>query len=276
MEKRSVKARKGLYLKWGRILVQLVCFLLAPALFSQAFGGVKEIFQAIGRGGTIAVSAFFTRLIGLCVLTILFGRIFCGFACAFGALGDWIYQLSAFLQKKIGKKIPAIPKSLFPILQKMKYVVLVVILLFCFLGESEIVTKYSPWTVFSLLTAGKLITHGYVIAWIFLLIMIVGMAVCERFFCQFFCPMGAVFTLLPQIPFFDLKRQESNCIQKCQACKNNCPVHIKLGEAPLQEGECIRCGRCMLGCPKENIKPQILVWKDIKEYRGKSEGVQDH
>lgn len=275
-KKMSAKARKNLYLKWGRILVQIVFFLLAPALFSQAFGGVKEIFQALGNGETLRMSAFLIRLFRLCILTIIFGRIFCGYACAFGALGDWIYQFSAFCQKKIGKKLPIIPKSLFPILQKLKYVVLAAVLLLCFFGKSEIVTKHSPWTVFSLLTAGKITFQGYFAAWILLLLLIAGMAVQERFFCQFLCPMGAVFTLLPELPFLGLKRQESGCIPKCQACKNNCPVHIKLQEAALQEGECIRCGRCMLGCPKKNIKPGILALKSTKESVKGSEGIRSH
>lgn len=273
-KKMSTKVKKNLCLKWGRILVQIIFFLLAPALFSQAFGGVKEIFQALGNGDKFVMSAFLLRLFWLCGLTILLGRIFCGFACAFGALGDWIYQFSAFCQKKAGKKLPAIPKTLFPFLQKLKYVVLAGILLLCFFGKNESVTRYSPWTVFSLLTAGKLTFQGYFAAWLLLLLILVGMAVQERFFCQFLCPMGAVFALLPQLPFLDLKRQESSCIPKCQACKNNCPVHIKLQEAPLQEGECIRCGRCMLGCPKKNIKPGILAFlKNRKESIKRPEGI---
>ncbi|SFQ22328.1 hypothetical protein SAMN02910358_01192 [Lachnospiraceae bacterium XBB1006] len=74
------------------------------------------------------------------------------------------------------------------------------------------------------------------------------------FFCRFLCPMGAIFSLLPELPFTALHRNEKNCLKNCSACRKNCPVRIKLGEDSLQSGECIRCGRCLLTCPKENIK----------------------
>ena len=39
------------------------------------------------------------------IITILFGRHFCGYACAFGSLGDALYELTAFIRAKcFGKK----------------------------------------------------------------------------------------------------------------------------------------------------------------------------
>ena len=41
----------------------------------------------------------------LLIITILFGRHFCGYACAFGSLGDALYELTAFIRAKcFGKK----------------------------------------------------------------------------------------------------------------------------------------------------------------------------
>ena len=37
---------------------------------------------------------------------------------------------------------------------------------------------------------------------VILLLLMVGMCVQERFFCRFFCPMGAVFSLLPVLSVF--------------------------------------------------------------------------
>ena len=74
-----------------------------------------------------------------------------------------------------------------------------------------------------------------------------------RFFCQFLCPMGAVFALLPQLPFSALQRDEANCIRGCQACKNNCPVDLKLEKDGFRGGECIACEKCAGICPKGNL-----------------------
>lgn len=257
MKKKQEKNKRALRmqrLKWCRIIIQLLFFIMAPALFSQAFGGAKEFLAAMGRGEPFAWSAFTIRLVILCIVTILVGRFFCGWMCAFGALGDWIYQFSNFLHKKLGiKRRFEIPQKAHVVLQKLKYIVLAVMLLLCFLGENALITQYSPWTVFSLLTVGNFNLGNYVVAAVLMVLIVIGMAVQERFFCQYLCPMGAIFSLLPEIPFFKFNRKEENCIPNCQLCKKQCPVRMKLTKNSVQDGECIRCGRCAATCPRENI-----------------------
>lgn len=247
------RKRNAAMLRYARIIVQIIFFFAAPALFAQSFGGIKEIFTAFGQGQPLSLSTFVIRLVILCIVTIIFGRIFCGWACAFGAIGDWIYQFVHFLLGKIGVKLPQIPDRVLHYMQKIKYLVCVLILGLCFAGQSAIVTKYSPWTVFSLLTARNFALASYVIGIFLLLLIILGMILQERFFCQCLCPMGAIFSLLPEIPPLSMKRNQENCIPNCQLCRKNCPVSIKVQENSIQEGECIRCGRCMQGCPKQNI-----------------------
>lgn len=65
--------------------------------------------------------------------------------------------------------------------------------------------------------------------------------------------MGAVFSILPQLPFSALQRDADNCIKGCQACKNKCPVDIKLEEDGFRNGECIACEQCTQVCPKANL-----------------------
>ena len=86
-----------------------------------------------------------------------------------------------------------------------------------------------------------------------LVLILLGMAVQPRFFCQFLCPMGAVFALLPVLPFARLHRQSEGCIPGCNACKQQCPVCLKLEETSLRSGECIACEACVGTCPKQNI-----------------------
>ena len=65
--------------------------------------------------------------------------------------------------------------------------------------------------------------------------------------------MGAVFALLPVLPFARLHRQSEGCIPGCNACKQQCPVCLKLEESSLRSGECIACEACAGTCPKQNI-----------------------
>ena len=81
----------------------------------------------------------------------------------------------------------------------------------------------------------------------------VGMCLKERFFCQYLCPMGAIFAWLPTLPFSVLDRDRSNCIPKCRACEIKCPVDYQIKRDQKNGGECIHCMQCVDVCPKQNI-----------------------
>ena len=61
------------------------CF--CPRHLLLHFSGIKSVLTQIGAGNPIAWSSFLTVLLALCAYTIVFGRFFCGYACAFGTAG---------------------------------------------------------------------------------------------------------------------------------------------------------------------------------------------
>ena len=211
--------------------IQLLFFIFAPALFSTAFAGVKSIFQAIAAHQTISWNSFLDVTAVLLVVTCLFGRHFCGYACAFGSLGDALYELTVLLV--------SILTGWYSKLQGM-----------------------SPWDVFSMLTAGRLPGAAYKVGIVLLLLIMIGMCTQERFFCQFLCPMGAIFAIMPIAPSALFNRDRSTCPAKCGACKKRCPAHLDIdGDTPLS-GECICCHACQGICPKRNIRIGIPKAKD--------------
>lgn len=239
-----------------RIAIQILFFLLMPSVFTTAFSGVKYIFTQIGNEQAIAITPFVTVLVVLCVYTIVFGRFFCGFACAFGSMGDWIYEIYIFICKKTKKKPVTISEKIRKKLSYLKYIILTAIVLTCFFGVYSKTKGWSPWDVFSMLISGNISFAAYVPAIIILLLIIIGMAVCERFFCRFLCPMGAVFSILPMLPIFSLTRDRENCIKGCRACTNKCPADIELPElgTDIQSGDCFMCQKCINVCPKKNVR----------------------
>lgn len=70
-----------------RQIIQIIFFLWMPALYTSAFSGVRYVIEQIRAGKPIEQNAFLVMLIALCGFTILFGRFFCGYACAFGTEG---------------------------------------------------------------------------------------------------------------------------------------------------------------------------------------------
>lgn len=250
----SAKERKKIHI-WIRALIQLAFFLFFPSAFTAAFAGVKYIFTQIGAGDAIVLTSFMAVLIVLCLYTILFGRFFCGFACAFGSLGDAVRALYLFVCKKLKKKPVKLPQDRIKWMLLLKYIVLAVILFLCFLGVCGKTQGTSPWEVFSMLHAGNFRLGSHVIGIIILLVLLVAMCIQERFFCRFLCPMGAVFSLLPVLPFVTLCRDREACIPGCSACSRQCPAAIELPEAGHAEvaPDCFQCQKCIDTCPKGNI-----------------------
>jgi polyferredoxin len=240
---------------WLRALIQILYFLFIPSVYTAAFAGVKYIFTQIGAGGKVAMTTFVTVLVVICIYTILFGRFFCGFACAFGTMGDGVHALYVWICKKMKKKPFQIAEAWTEKLCYLKYIVLALISILCFAGVYSKAKGTSPWDVFSMLHAGNFKLDGYLVGLVLLVLILAGMCFEERFFCRNFCPMGAVFSLLPILPLFALHRDRENCIKGCKACTKKCPSNIGLPEdgSPRVEGDCFQCQKCIDTCPKGNI-----------------------
>ena len=234
--------------------IQLLYFLFLPSVFTAAFNGVKYIFTQLGQGEKIEMTAFVSALLLVCAFTIVFGRFFCGFACAFGSLGDAMHAIYGIICKKRKKKPIRIKPELAKKLALVKYGILLLIALCCFAGVYQKARGTSPWDVFSMLTARKLPNASYKIGIILLVLILIGMCTQERFFCQFLCPMGAVFAMMPILPSALFNRNREKCPSKCGLCRKRCPAHLEIdGDTPLS-GECICCHACQVTCPRKNIQ----------------------
>ena len=114
-------------------------------------------------------------------------------------------------------------------MQKVKYVLLAFLLLSCITGfYSKLHGDEVHGMVFSMLTTGRLPKSTYIVGTVLLILIIVGMCTQERFFCQFLCPMGAVFAIMPIIPGALFKRNRPNCASKCALCKKRCPAYLDI------------------------------------------------
>ena len=252
--KKQKKIQKGV-----RLGIQIVFLLIAPAVFTSAFAGVKYIFTQFSTAQALSFNAFLKALVGICLFTIVFGRFFCGYACAFGTVGDLLYMFSSFVQKKTKKKLPSISEQISKYARKIKYFVAAGAALTCFWGIYDKFRGSSPWDVFSRLTSLQLPNRDYLIGIIILVVIMAGMMWEERFFCKYLCPMGAVFSLLPIFPAFLYRRDSQNCYPGCSACKRQCLVSLDIEGDTKDSGECIQCNQCLTTCPKENICTGVKI-----------------
>lgn len=233
--------------------IQIFFFFAAPAIFTTAFSGIRYIALQFAGHEVLELNTFLKTLLVMLLYTIVFGRFICGYACPFGSVQDGVYGLTTVLMKKSGKKQKRKSTAADAYLVYIKYILLAGIVLLCFTGVFSNLQIYSPWNAFSQITSHQFRFQGLAVSGVLMAAALVGSSVKQRFFCRFFCPMGAVFALMPVLPFGKLNKEKENCLKGCSACKNNCPVGIALEIDAAGGGECISCNTCQDICPKQNI-----------------------
>ena len=100
-----------------RHVIQIILFLLLPGLYAMTFSELKTVYQMISGGNFNFLQAFpsLVEFVAVMGITLIMGRWFCGWLCAFGAYNDLIYSISRKVFKvkfKVDEKVDAILKYL--------------------------------------------------------------------------------------------------------------------------------------------------------------------
>ena len=162
------------------------------------------------------------------VSTVLWGRVYCGRICAYGALTQ---LLDRIVPTRLRLEVP-------PWLErhaaKVKYVLLGATLLY-FLVTSDIAAyRYvEPFWLFTLQSTTAL--------WIGLAVLLVATVFVRNLYCRFLCPVGAALGLLSNLTVFRIKRW-SEC-SSCKLCEKACEWGAIQGPKILVT-ECVRCDDC--------------------------------
>lgn len=206
------------------------------------------------------------------VLTLLSGRIFCGYFCPLGSMIDFFDR---FLFNHMRSKHRRPPLFL----HRLKYMFMFSLVVFaCFGGiftlyfdPLSFTTRLFTYIFDPVITSigtdflklsGTLVPtaestlYGYLpkrvplyygIAVTFIsAVLIFGSGFWDRrFFCQYVCPSGAFFGLLSRFTLFKRVVHESQC-NSCLRCAKACPVHAisEKNSNKTNVSECIECGDC--------------------------------
>jgi uncharacterized protein with FMN-binding domain/polyferredoxin len=247
------KIKKSQILRHG---VQLISFILLPGLYAMTFSELKTVYQMIIKGNFdfIAVVPSLVEFIAIMFLTAVIGRWFCGWICGFGAYNDFIY----FISKKVFKVKFKVNEKVDYMLKYIKYLILIFIIIISWTMGSSLLDSTSPWDVFGQITDVSNILSTLFIGLIFLVLITIGAAFIERFFCRYLCPLGAVFSIISKIGIVKINKPKADC-GKCRACTMNCSMGLQLYKVNgVCGGDCINCLKCTDICPRSNANINVL------------------
>lgn len=240
-----------------RRISQILAFIFFAGIFSLAFSGIQSVYSLIisNSFSLSKVQMFIIPIAVVLILTVFFGRFFCGWFCAFGALNDLMFIIS----KKIFKNKFKINKTINSKLRYLKYVILAFIVIFVWTLKIVSVDKYSPWDAFAQVSEIFKGNFSMPIAFLILFLIIIGAMFIERFFCRYLCPLGAILGILAKLKLTKIAKPHSNC-GKCKLCSVSCPMGIDLDSMDtVNSAECISCLKCVDVCPKKNAHVNLLV-----------------
>ena len=174
-------------------------------------------------------------------LTLVFGRIFCGWVCPGNIVYEWGNGIRTGLQK-VGIKLPD-----YQLDHRLKYSVLVAGTLAGFYSGSQLFPLLYPPAVLSRAWYLRVYTGFWGAGFgLFVATLILEIVVAERFFCRSICPGGALYTMLSQVRVVRLVRQSRHCTD-CGLCNPACPMDLRPMEIKTSAA-CTLCGNCLAQC----------------------------
>ena len=200
------------------------------------------------------------------VLTIIFGRFFCGWVCPFGALHNFV----GFLGNR--KKSPSqkIQLNKYRKAQRIKYCILMV-----FLGMAAFPSIAAALQI-GLLDPIPLITRSFNLlllplvdrsfgltsatarfyegTWFILAIFLAAILlnlVIPRFYCRFVCPLGALFAIIGRFAIWRIGKKQSECTN-CKLCEKSCEGGCEPA-GNIKITECVLCFNCLDDCKHQLI-----------------------
>jgi polyferredoxin len=161
--------------------------------------------------------------------TVLWGRLYCGRICAFGALTQ---LMDAVVPARLRVEIPA---ALERRAAWIKYGLLAAVMVYYLITRdlASPVQYVEPFWMFSL--------FGTTAMWIGLGALLLATIFIRNLYCRFLCPVGAALGVLSNLTVFRIKRW-SEC-SSCRICEKTCEWGAIRGPEILK-AECVRCDDC--------------------------------
>lgn len=240
--KRTVSKRQAV--RQALLLVSLLLFPITLYYFSPAL-----ILQG-GSEGIVTGSAISFALMFLA--SLLVGRLWCGWACPGGALGEVCTAVNPRAVR--GRRLDWIKWAIW-----LPWISLLAFLVIRAGGYQRVDPLYMTAGGVSVVDAQGYIVYYGVVGLFFILSAAVG----RRAGCHTFCWMAPFMILGRKLrnvfawPSLRLQSDPQRC-SDCMTCTQNCAMSLDVNAmvkaGAMEHSECILCGKCVDGCPSKAIQ----------------------
>jgi polyferredoxin len=201
----------------------------------NVFGTLSETLSAVKVGSFggglppfVYSLAWYAFAIFSVVTTVLWGRIYCGRVCAFGALTQLIDAVVPSRWRV------TVPPALEQRASYIKYGLLIAAVGYYLATRQITFYRYiEPFWMFT--------REGTTVLWIMLAVLLVASVFVRNLYCRFLCPLGAALGLLSTLTVFKIKRW-NECGQ-CKLCEKTCEWGA-IRKRKIILTECVRCDDC--------------------------------
>jgi predicted membrane-bound spermidine synthase len=209
---------------WSRIVVLALTFLTGGIALNAQYSTEQIATLLTLDAPTARLTGVFLLVVGVPFVVLLFGNLYCGYVCPFGAAQELLGYL---LPRRFR---PASSRDQMRLARFIKYVVLALLIVAFFLSRDRRTLAGDPLTsVFGLRSA----VAGWP-AWMFgaTAVAVIGSLFYVRFWCRYLCPVGAFLSLLNHIRL--LRRWvPAKWFGKCE-----------FGLTARDHLDCLSCDRC--------------------------------
>jgi Na+-translocating ferredoxin:NAD+ oxidoreductase RnfG subunit len=242
---------------WSRLAVLLFNLVLGGIILNTQYSSEQIATLLSVHTPALALTGAFILVIGVPLLVIIFGNIYCGYICPFGAAQE---LLGYVLPGRFKQPMPteSMRKARF-----IKYVVLLVLIIVFFLSRNRttlaadpLISIFNPSTLgfdrYPLL-AGRFSIYDFQSAMLLTVVaVLIGSIFYGRFWCRYLCPAGAFLSLLNNVAI--LKRYLP--AKRFGSCE--------FGLTPKDKMDCIHCDRCRYSkqgsASRTKTKPSKVVF----------------
>ena len=262
-----------------RIIIARITFGLLSLLFFDFTGTLHPYFGWLAKiqlvPAILSINVAF--IVGLALLALLFGRVYCSMICPLGIFQDCVSNVAGRRKGKNNRFSFSPPKTY------VRYALLALFIVAIIFGISTVVSILDPYAAYGRMASNFFAplyrwgnnllaflaesvnryafysTDVWLKGWpgvTAITLVVVGVLAWRngRTYCNVICPVGSALGLISKVAIFRLALDSSKC-SKCKACERGCKASCIDSESmAIDSSRCVNCFNCVENCKLGAIK----------------------